>query len=210
MNGKMMQDRQCECGSLTRSGLGDADHVTARHDGRDRPHLDRGWNQVLFLREGSCDGVVKSEIVKASQSKSFFCARYRSRCVMRRAGVAGRARHPARSGLSVNQEKSESEAVERCPYTRLAASLTGCKADMGYPCVRFKAEGTFLLGRVTPYIIVLVIHASARYMNSLSSRGGMHHHSADGLNAVIDGDVKDRITLLDRKSGRLRGFGRLI
>ena len=69
-----MQDRQRECGSLARSGLGNADHVTARHDGRDRPHLDRGWNKVFFFGEGACDRGVKSEIVKGRQSKSFFYA----------------------------------------------------------------------------------------------------------------------------------------
>ena len=65
-----MQDRQRECGSLARSGLGDADHIAARHDSRDRTHLDRGWNEVFFFREDSCDGVVKSEIVKGGQRES--------------------------------------------------------------------------------------------------------------------------------------------
>ncbi len=67
----MMQDRQRECGSLTRSGLGDADDISAGHDRRDRPLLDRGWNEVFFFRQDSCDGVVKSEIVKGRQRKIF-------------------------------------------------------------------------------------------------------------------------------------------
>jgi hypothetical protein len=90
MSGETMQDRQCECGSLARSGLGDADHVTARNDGRDRPHLDRGWNEVFFLREGSCDGVVKSEIVKGRQRQFFLLCAYRSPRTMRGRYVAGR------------------------------------------------------------------------------------------------------------------------
>lgn len=96
-----MQDRQCECGSLARSGLGDADHVTARNDGRDRPHLDRGWNEVFFLREGSCDGVVKSEIVKGRQRQVFLLCALSQPAHDARTLRCG-SRHPARSGLSVS------------------------------------------------------------------------------------------------------------
>ena len=65
--GEPMQDRQRECGGLAGPGLGDADHVAARHDGRNCLRLDRSRGEVLFLGECACDGVVKSEVVKGGQ-----------------------------------------------------------------------------------------------------------------------------------------------
>ena len=59
-----MQDRQRECRGLAGSGLGDANHVAARHDGRYGLHLDRGRSEVFFLGKRARDCVVKSEVVK--------------------------------------------------------------------------------------------------------------------------------------------------
>ena len=53
--GELMQDRQREGRGLAGAGLGNADHVAARHQERDGLGLDRGWREVLFLGEGTCD-----------------------------------------------------------------------------------------------------------------------------------------------------------
>ena len=55
LGGELMQDRQREGRGLASPGLGNADDVTARHQERNGLGLDRGWREVLFLGEGTCD-----------------------------------------------------------------------------------------------------------------------------------------------------------
>ena len=64
LRGEAMQDRQRECRGLAGSGLGDPDHVVARHDRRYGLDLDRSWSEVFFFGKRPRDCVVKSEVVK--------------------------------------------------------------------------------------------------------------------------------------------------
>ena len=80
IGGETMQDRQREGGGLAGSGLGYSDQVAARHDGRDRLRLDRGWREVFFFGKRTRDGVVKLKVVKGGQRRYFLlCALARPR-----------------------------------------------------------------------------------------------------------------------------------
>ena len=80
LGGELMQDRQREGRGLAGSGLGDADDVAARHQERDGLGLDRGWREVFFLGEGTCDGVVEIEVSeRRSNEEAFWYARLRGR-----------------------------------------------------------------------------------------------------------------------------------
>ena len=75
VGGEMMQDRQREGRGLAGSGLGDSDHVAARHDGRDGLRLDRCRREVFFFGERTRDRVIKLEVVEVGQRKKLsMCA----------------------------------------------------------------------------------------------------------------------------------------
>ena len=73
--GKLLQDRQREGGGFAGAGLGDPDHVAARHDDRDGLYLDRGRNGVFFFGDCSRNRVVEAEAVEGGQIKGFPYAR---------------------------------------------------------------------------------------------------------------------------------------
>jgi hypothetical protein len=91
-----MQDRQREGRGLAGSGLGNADDVTARHQERNGLGLDRGWREVLFLGEGTCDWVVEIEVSKGGQMKKLsVCALTRPLRLSAATAFAGENGHPA-------------------------------------------------------------------------------------------------------------------
>ena len=144
ISGQPMQDRQRERRRLAGAGLRNADHIAARHHGRDRLGLDRSRNEVLFFRECARDGVVKFEIVKLGQRTDFLlCVVAKRPCKMQRPTwreqdiprVLGCQFEMKRA----SQKPFETEASNGVPYTRLAAGLTGRTVHMHERCVRFKA-----------------------------------------------------------------------
>jgi len=62
-----MQDRQREGGGLAGSGLGDPDHVAARHDDWDCVLLDWGCGGVFFFCDCTSNRFVKAEAIKRGQ-----------------------------------------------------------------------------------------------------------------------------------------------
>ena len=68
--GEVIEDGQGESGGLAGSGLRDADDVATLHHLRDGLRLDWRGRGVLFVSEGSCDGLGKAEVEKSSQLKT--------------------------------------------------------------------------------------------------------------------------------------------
>jgi hypothetical protein len=64
---KQVQDWQREGRGFASAGLSDSDHVTARHDDGDSPHLDWSGGGVFFFRDCTRNRVVKAEASEGFQ-----------------------------------------------------------------------------------------------------------------------------------------------
>ena len=67
-----MQDRKRKSSGLAGAGLGDADDVTAGESERNGLSLDGGGGEVVFLGEGTGDGIGEAEIRKGGQKLGSF------------------------------------------------------------------------------------------------------------------------------------------
>ena len=106
IGGEVMQDRQRERGSLAGAGLGNSDHIAARHHDRNGLRLDRGGGDVFFFGECAGDRFVECEVVQNwSNELKLSVVRIALQRAVRdtlRPALRVKRGHPARSGLSVN------------------------------------------------------------------------------------------------------------
>ena len=69
---KPLEDRNCECGRFTGTGLGDSDDVTAGKCKGNGLSLDGRGREIILFLERTRDGIGEAEILKGGQKVGSF------------------------------------------------------------------------------------------------------------------------------------------
>ena len=102
---QLVEDRQRERRRLAGAGLGDADEIAARHQGRDRLRLDRRRLFVAHFGERVDEGLGEAEAIKVFQFTCLSNGRKRSRLRQRRPRVF-QGKRPACPGVNMKRERA--------------------------------------------------------------------------------------------------------